>query len=321
MPRPKQWADLLPGLAAISALVVGVVGVLTVAQVGKLRGETDRLYAAVSSARGVTAGSEVWLAGRQIGTVADVVFGPPTRDTSARVLLVLDVLARDREVVRRDAAVRIRAGGNLVGAPVVALGTGSSSAPPVRPGDTLVSRGPTYVERARADLAAAAAQVPAVIANLRLLSAQLNSARGTLGALGATTAATAALEATSTASAGMELASRAMHGPGSLGRFFNGGGLSTLAATARAQADSIRQLLASSNTSLGRFRRDSTLLRTITALQVDVADLAREAALPTGTVGRARGDRALRNAIDQTRAELEALAADVKRNPLRYISF
>src|SRR5688572_19417435 len=113
MPRPKKWADLVPGLAALAVLGLGVAAVLTLARVGSLRGPADRLYAAVSEARGVTAGTEVWLRGHRIGTVTDVVFRPPSLDTTARVLLVLEVLERHRAAIRRDADVRIRAGGSL----------------------------------------------------------------------------------------------------------------------------------------------------------------------------------------------------------------
>src|SRR5687768_10443467 len=112
MPRPKRWADLVPGLAALAVLGLGVAAVLLFARVGTLRGRADRLYAAVAEARGVTAGTEVWLGGYQVGTVADVVFRPPSLDTAARVLLVLDVLEQHLPAIRRNADVRIKPGGS-----------------------------------------------------------------------------------------------------------------------------------------------------------------------------------------------------------------
>ena len=319
MPRPKRWADLVPGLAALAFVALGIGGVFAFARVGSLHGRTDRIYAALPSARGVIAGTEVWLAGRQVGTVRDVVFRPPALDTSRRIVLVLDVLRRDRHAVRRDADIRLRSGGSFIGSLVVALDGGSPTAPAVRPGDTLVSRGPTYVERARADLAVAGSQVPLVIANLRLLAAQLRSARGTLGALGATGSATA-FEAV--ASSGERFVTHALHGPGTVGRAMGGDGrLRAVADAVLAEVDSVRRLVSSPGTSLGRFRRDSTLLRTVATLRNDVADLATLAESPDGTTGRLRGDDALREQLGRTRGELDALIVDLKRNPLRYVAF
>jgi phospholipid/cholesterol/gamma-HCH transport system substrate-binding protein len=319
MPRPKRWADLVPGIAALALVALGIGGVFAFARVGSLRGRTDRLYAAVPSARGVIAGTEVWLAGRQIGTVRDVVFRPPAFDTAGRVLLVLDVLANDRQAIRRNADIRIRAGSGVVGALIVAIGDGSPTAPVARPGDTLISRGPTYVERARADLAAAGAQLPLVIANLQLLAVQLRTARGTLGALGATGAATAVAGVTAT---GGRLMDQTLHGRGTLGlTTAPDARLRAVALAIMAQADSVRRLVASPTASLGRFRRDSTLLTTVSTVRNDVADLASLAQSPDGTTGRLRGDSALRQQLTRTRGELDALIVDLKRNPLRYVVF
>ena len=319
MPRPKRWADLVPGLAALAVAALVIGGVFAFAHVGSLRGRTERLYATIPSARGVIPGTEVWLAGRQVGTVSDVVFRPPSADTATRIVLVLDVLQRDRHAVRRDADIRIRSGGSFVGSLVVALDGGSPTAPAVRPGDTLVSRGTTYVERARADLAVAGAQVPLVISNLRLLAAQLRSARGTLGALGATGSATA-FEGVMSASTA--LVAHGLHGTGTISRVLGGTApLGSVARTVMAQVDSVRRLVGGAGTSLGRFRRDSTLLPAVAALRNDVADLASLAASPDGTTGRLRGDDALREQLARTRGELDALLVDLKRNPLRYVSF
>jgi phospholipid/cholesterol/gamma-HCH transport system substrate-binding protein len=319
MPRPKRWADLVPGLAALVIAALGIGGVFAFARVGSLRGRTDRLYAALPSARGVIPGTEVWLAGRQIGTVKDVVFRPPALDTAGRIVLVLDILARDRQVVRRDSDIRIRSGDSFIGSLVVAISEGSASAPPARPGDTLVSRGPTYVERARADLAAAGAQVPLIISNLSLLAAQLRSARGTLGALGASGSATAFQ---SVASAGGALMTDARQGSGTVGLALRRNSqLTAVAGLVMAQVDSVRRLVSTPTTSVGRFRRDSTLLANVATLRNDVADLAQLAESPDGTTGRLRGDAALRQQLARTRGELDALLVDLKRNPLRYVSF
>jgi hypothetical protein len=90
---------------------------------------------------------------------------------------------------------------------------------------------------------------------------------------------------------------------------------------AMALADSIRALVASSDGSLGRLRRDSTLLRTVAEVQRELTRVQAALVEPRGTAGRAVHDTVLVQQIAATRAELDALAADVRRNPLRYLNF
>ena len=88
---------------------------------------------------------------------------------------------------------------------------------------------------------------------------------------------------------------------------------------AMALADSLRQLVAGPNTSLGRLRRDSTIFRTVDDVR---RELARAQALliePRGTAGRFLHDEALVRELARTRAEMDALATDLRRNPLRYL--
>ena len=88
-----------------------------------------------------------------------------------------------------------------------------------------------------------------------------------------------------------------------------------------AQTDSIRALLGSSENSLGRFRRDSTLLASVTKVRATLDSLQRLAASPNGTIGRFRADSAIMMNIQRDRAALDSLIADIKKHPLRYTPF
>jgi len=90
---------------------------------------------------------------------------------------------------------------------------------------------------------------------------------------------------------------------------------------ARAQFDSIRTLLASDKHSLGRFRRDSTIMRDIASLRAEVAEIKRLAESPDGTIGRLRTDSAIVRGVHHDLALLDSLMADMKKRPLRYIAF
>lgn len=316
MPRARSWADLKLGVAALALVVSAALAVLLFARVGALHGETVRLYAATANARGLVAGSsEVWLAGQRVGLVADIGFRPPSDDTTHRVLLALDVLAEHRQALRRDAAVQIRPGGSLIGAPVVAIGLGSSRAPAVRDGDTLVARAGRDVDFMRAELAGATQQLPLVLANVRLVRAQLQSARGTLGAFGV-----GGLPLGETADAARAVLAR-IDGGGTLGRTMRGGPLGANARLILARTDSVRALLASTRTSVGRLRADSALPAAIAALQGDLAAVSAALQEPRGAVGRFGRDEILAEQLARARGEVDLIARDLKRNPGRYLPF
>jgi hypothetical protein len=93
------------------------------------------------------------------------------------------------------------------------------------------------------------------------------------------------------------------------------------AARAMAQVDSIRALLASDQHSLGRFRRDSSLVRDVGQLRTEMQRLQALAADPNGTIGRVRADSAITRGIHRDLVALDSLFADIKKHPQRYVAF
>ena len=88
-----------------------------------------------------------------------------------------------------------------------------------------------------------------------------------------------------------------------------------------ARADSIRALVASPNTTLGRFRRDSTLFQTVAVVRDDLASLRASIDSANGTLSRLSGDSALMRSLSQARREMTALFDDLRRRPMQYINF
>lgn len=317
MPRARSWKELWPGAVAL-LLVVGVAAsIVTFARVGALRGATVRLYAVTPHARGILPGSEVWLAGRKVGLIREVGFRPPSTDTSHRVLLTLDVLADAGSAIGRTAPVAIRAGGNLIGAPVLAISPTSSAMPRIRGGDTLVADPGSELESIRTRLTTTVGtEVPVILDNIRVLDAQLRSASGTLGALGVE----GPRRIGTTAGAASALLGRATRGRGTVALTLGRGDVTARAHAIVARVAELRARAGTTTGTVGRLRTDSSLVR---ALQGARASLDTVQALldePRGTAGRATSDRALQLEVARARAELELLFADVRRNPLRYVT-
>jgi ABC-type transporter Mla subunit MlaD len=301
-------------LAAIS------IATLKYARVGALHGDRIRLYARTGEARGILKGSEVWLLGQKVGLVTDVRFqAPSVSDTSSRLLLAMEVQTQYTDAIRRDAVAQIRPGGSLIGAVVVYLSPGSTTAPAVRDGDTIQTRPQADVEGATARFGAAAKELPAILGNMRALRAELQATQGTAGALlNEETSARGQLRAAAPQLA--RLRNRVGAARGSVSRLMDGA-LGAQASVVLSRVDSVRTLLASPDGSLGRFSRDSTLAPQMAHIQAELAQVRASLAESRGTAGRVLHDSAAFSALGDVQHEMSLLVADMKKHPLRYNPF
>ncbi len=317
MTRAHNWRDVKGGILALAAVIGAALVVLVFARVGALHGRTIRLHAAVADATGVLPGSDVWLAGQRVGLVTAVGFRTPSADSALRVLVTFDVLKTYEAQIARGARVAVRPGTSLIGAPVISIATRrSATAPAVREGDTLFANPNDQFETLRTRVTTTAGtELPVIIGNLRVLAVQLRTAQGTLGALGVT--------------GPDRLASTSQVLGRIVDRIQTANGLSTGRAAALAdrarvileRVDVVRARLERPGTSAYRFRTDSTLWRSVDSLRTELGVVQRLLDSPDGTAGRLRRDAQLQREMASARIELEALLADTRRNPLRYIAF
>ena len=151
---------------------------------------------------------------------------------------------------------------------------------------------------------------------MKVLGAQLQTTQGTVGALlngpGAGEMARARVQA-------MRVMGK-MSGSGTIGRVMQGG-LTTRTSRVLARVDSVRALLASPNTSFGRMRRDSTLLREVEDIRNELTVVRADLDESRGSAGRFMHDSAIFSAVGAAQREMTALFADLKKHPMRYISF
>jgi len=317
-PEKTSWRSLIPGLIAVAAIVLSTVALLVFAQVGALHGDTVRVFAATDQARGLLKGSDVWLAGQKVGVVADIRFQSITTDVAQRLLLELELLEVYLPQLRRDSYAQIRTGGSLIGAQVVYLTTGTVASAAIGAGDTLRAEPQGDAESVASQIAGASQQFPAIINNVKLLSAQLESARGTLGAFGAEEGVQQLGRVGERAA---DLGGRAIGGEGTIGLVLRRNDHMVRARSAMARADSIRTLLASPTTTYGRLRRDSTLIAEITSVRNEVSIVRSLLAKPVGTAGRATADSAIVRQLGLLEREFGTLKRDILRDPLRFFGF
>lgn len=321
MPARLSWKDLRAGVIAGLVVLAVAAFILVYGRVGSLHGKTFRVYVATDAARGVIRGSEVWLDGQKVGLVRGVSFAPPSANEKTRLVLAIDIVERARQYIRGDTHVQVRAGGSILGDQVVYMSSGTARQPALHDGDTIRAVAQPDLQGLTSDAALATRQFPAIVSNVKVLTMQLQTAEGTLGALGVELRKGSGTLQQAGARA-ERLSKRLSDSTGTVGRAMsNAGVLQSRARVAMARVDSIMALVRSDQISLGRFRRDSTLMRDVNRMRAELQDLQQRTPSPNGSLGRFLADSAITLGIRRDLAALDSLFADMQKHPLRYLVF
>ncbi len=311
-----RWSELRIGLLSAGAIIVAVLSILLFARVGALHGDTKTLYVTVDHAPGVLAGTDVWLLGQKVGQVKNITFRPVTVDTLQRLAIETVIMANRFHLIRKNSFADIRAGGNLIGSPVVYIDGGTAAAPGVKSGDTIASipgAGKLGAFGPPIDtLAARLNRVADSTGRLIVLMGDRSTSIGQFRSTGMASMRTAAAVSS-------DIMTRATSGSGSLA-LGNRNALGDHVRRVLAQKDSIMLLVSSGSGNVGRFRRDSTLMREVAKTRAEVDSLRLLFSRP-GAISRLRTDSALKREMGQARIQLDSLMLDLKKHPLRYISF
>jgi hypothetical protein len=233
-----------------------------------------------------------------------------------RILIRTEFLTEALPSVRRDSYAQIKPGGSLIGTLVVSISPGTMAARPLHDGDTIYGRRRAAVADLNEDVASIGPEFAALGAATKALADKINRPVGTVGNYRVD-----GLPDLADVSAGMSsLSARATGGKGTIARSTRGD-LRARASHAMAAADSIRSLISSNKGTLGRFRRDTTLVTNASHVLAEVDTLRALLSDPLGSIAAAHPDSALTRQLDRTHALLASLIKDVKDNPLRYIRF
>lgn len=316
MPHQLHWRELTGGIIAAVAIAVLTLVVLLFARVGALHGKKVTLYVVTDEAPGILSGTEVWLAGDKQGLVTDVSFRPPSVDNTERLVITTVILKDAMPMVRRDSYAQIRQGDNLIGTPIVYISPGTLSTPGLRDGDTLRAKPKAAIADLTEDVGSIGPEFGSLGQVTKELANKLDRPVGTIG-----NARANGFEDLADVSAGMSsLNARASRGAGTIAAATRGG-IFTRASRTMAAADSIRSLASSNRGSMGRFRRDSTLMTKANHVLAQLDTLRALVKSPIGTVAAVHSDSALAQQLDREHLLLAALIRDIKENPMRYIRF
>ncbi|HEY8794086.1 MAG TPA: MlaD family protein [Gemmatimonadaceae bacterium] len=290
---PPSWRNLAGGIVALVIIIGGALSIIAFARVGSLRGDTYTAYILADQASGIFKGTDVWLQGQKVGVVKAVGFRP---GSAVQTVLEVEVLSPYKQFIRKDSRVEFKPGGTFVGAQVVALRVGSSTAPVLEAGDTLTRVSVIDPDFRSNELTAAGQDLPEIVTSLRSIGSDLSKtqsqfnslaehrsglqlvikhmAQFTLRKKGTLTLLARDRTLNERARLALERADSLLdfaREPGTLSRIKSDSGLRKALAGARTELDSVRIRIAREDGAAGRFLSDAQLQRDLEALSNEIA--------------------------------------------------
>ena len=309
---PPPWRKLIGGIVALVVVIGGAFSIIAFARVGSLKGDTYIAYILADQATGIFKGTDVWLQGQKVGVVKDVGFRSLPSDTAVQTVLKMEVMSPYRPFIRKDSPVEFKPGGTYVGAQVVALRIGSSTAPALEPGDTLTRVSVIDPDLRSNELTEAGQDFPQIVSSLRAIGNDLSKTQSQFTALGEH-------------SSGLSLVIKHLsqfetRRKGTLSLIIRDRSLAARAQAALTLGDSLLEIAQEPGT-LTRFKADSALRLALASTRAELDSVRVRIAREDGAAGRFLADNALKRDLEVLSNQIARTLADFGKRPERYSPF
>jgi phospholipid/cholesterol/gamma-HCH transport system substrate-binding protein len=273
------------------------------------------LVAFVPNASGLRQGGSVTVAGQLVGTVREVAFLPVDSDTTRNLRIVLDVEENVADQIRADSRARLRTQG-LLGDKVFDITPGTTRFARLRAGDTIPMIASLDYDAIVQQASGAVGDVVGLTRDLREVSGGIARGEGTVGQL--VTNRALYDELTRTLEQTNRLIARMQNPNGTVGRLLDDPELYRNLVRVTASVDSLTVAVSRSQGTVGKLLNDDSLYVRLVAVASGADSLTRLLTRGNGLAARLLTDQQSYDQLNRTLGELNAILADVRRNPQRY---
>ena len=309
------WDQLKVGSVIIIALVIMTLAMYKLGQAANLFTRRYELVTFLPDVAGLRQGGSVTIAGQLAGVVKDIELMPVDADTTKNVKVVFEVNQDLRQQVRADSRARLRTMG-LLGDKVLDISIGTPRNSVLTEGDTVASE-PTMDYAAILEKGAGAVDdLVALARDLRQLTGGIVRGEGTMGQL--LTDRTLYDQLTGTIARMNATLSRIQNSQGTLGRLIDDPTMYNRLVAVLRSADSLFYTLNNSQGTFGQLVHDTTLYGNLKSLTQSADSAMRMLTNPNSNVGRFLSDHQLYDQLNKLTTDLNAILADVQRDPQRY---
>jgi hypothetical protein len=310
--RDSERTRTLKGWLIIAALLGAVALSFFLDDLLGLFERRYRLVAVFPEAADLMVDAPVWVSGKSVGRVRSVELQPVTYDTLGQVAVTISLPRRVQDLVRTDSRASLTTT-TLIGQRVIDISTGTSGHPPLQHGDTLQARLPREFAELTARLEEVQAAVDTMMEAVNVIRARLPERTGALQPAARQLALAQAELDVLLASIETGPGMRALRDPELRAS------VQRIASTIDAVQAMATGAAADAGTTAGELRAGfAGMLARADTLSTRMAALEQRLQDTDGFIGRFAQDTALQRAVNASRAELDSLIADARRNPFRF---
>ena len=173
----KNRRAVIVGAFVFAALVIFVLGVMTLGGQKSLFNKGATIHAVFNEVGGLQSGNNVWYAGVKVGTVQEITF-----NKEGKVDVKMNIGEQSLSMIKKDSKAKIGAE-SFIGNRIVVLYGGSAAAPVVENGNTLPTEQSLSTEEMMATFQENNKNLLAITENFKTISSRLLSGQGSAGKL------------------------------------------------------------------------------------------------------------------------------------------
>jgi phospholipid/cholesterol/gamma-HCH transport system substrate-binding protein len=310
-----SWEELRVGVVIVIAIAAGVFAMFELGQAANLFTSRYRLIAYVKNAKGLAKGAAVTIDGEVAGSVDAIDFLPVSNDTTRNLKVTVTIDRRLQGQVRGDSRATLQSLG-LLGDKVFNISSGTAQYSALQPGDVVPMATSLDYDQVIQQAGVAVTAMVALTQDLKSISGSIIKGEGTMGQLitnrSLYDALTGTLQQTNT------LLARLQDRHGTLGHLIDDPTLYENLTAAVASIDSLATALSSRRSTLGRLLRDDTLYTHMVSVAVGADSLVKSVQNGNGFASKMLRDQQLYDQLLKAVTDLNAVLADVRRDPNRY---
>ena len=309
------WEQLRVGGLIVIGIAILTVAVFQLGQAANLFTRRYRLYAFLPNANGLLVGGQVTIAGQIAGTVKAIDFLPPDADTTRNLKVTVEIDENLKQQVRADSKGKLRTLG-LLGDKVFDISVGTPRFQELENGDTITMGQSLDYDAIIQQASGAVGDMVQLTKDLRDITGGIVRGEGTVGQL--VTNRALYDELTGTLSRANTMMARLQNPNGTVGKMLDDPTLYYNMNHMLASVDTLLRAMNSQDGTLGKLLRDDTLYTHLVGITAGADSLVKLMSQGNGTVARMLTDQQLYDQLNRTLTDLNAILADVKKNPRKY---
>ena len=309
------WEQLKVGGMILVALAILTVAVFKLGEAANLFTKRYELVALLPSANGLRVGGSVTVAGQLAGTVSSIEFLAPDADTSRNLLVTVEIDQALQQQVREDSKARLRTLG-LLGDKILDISPGTPRFAVLPANDTLQVESALDYETVLLQASGAVTDMVALTHDLRGITGGLARGEGTVGQL--LTNRSLYDELNGTLARTNALVTRLQAPNGSLGKLLDDPALYQNLNGMISSVDSLVRQMRAQNGTLGKLLADDSLYTHLVGITSGADSLVKALNRGDGFASKMIKDGQLYEQLTKTITDLNAILADVRKNPSRY---